>query len=315
MTTNAFRPPKLTELSEHETITSYAKWQSNILFHLSQINEFAPFLETEWREKGVAQRGLADDAAPIPDAQRKTAAQKKIVLERMLGLIAQYAPSLLHNQIKDKSTSLSWIWKRIRQHYGFSQSEIHFLNLHTIKKSPDERHETFYQRIVSHLEDNLLTTTSNLQHDGANVTVDEVMSPTTERLAVYIWLSLTDIRLPAYVQRVYAHDLQTKTVKDIQPILSQSMDTILADLAVQDDIQIQYTRSSFNNYNNRMNNSSNRNNNRGNSSRSQSTPGRTTNKSCSLCKAAGRSHQGHDIGTCWHLSKAEKLQIASSGSW
>ena len=116
MATNAFRPPKLIELTEHETITSYAKWQSNVLFHLSQVNEFASFLESEWSARGVTQRGLEDDAEPIPAAQRKTAAQKKIVLERMLGVIAQYAPSLLHNQIVDKSTSLSWIWTRIRRH-------------------------------------------------------------------------------------------------------------------------------------------------------------------------------------------------------
>ena len=78
-----------------------------------------------------------------------------------------------------------------------------------------ERYGTFYQRIVAHLEDNLLTVASNLQHDGERPTQDETMSPTTERLAVYLWLDLIDQRLPAYVARVYAHDLQTKTLKDI----------------------------------------------------------------------------------------------------
>ena len=147
---------------------------------------------------------------------------------------------------------------------------------------------------------------SNLQHGGANVTADEVMSPTTERLAVYIWLTLTDSRLPAYVQRVYAHHLQTKTTKDIQPVLSQSMGTILADLAIQDDIQVHYIRSSFNNFDSRFNNNSNNNNNRnynrGNSSRAPFSSGRLANKSCSLCKATGRSYQRHDIGSCCYLS-------------
>ena len=180
MAANSFRPPKPRELTENETITSYAKWQSNVLFLLSQCNDFAPFLETEWEKDNVAQRGFTDDADTVPAATRKTAVQKKIVLERMLGLVASYAPSLLHNKILKSSTSLSWIWNRIRQHYGFMQSEVHFLNLHKIKKLPDERYETFYQRIVSHLEDNLLTVASNLQHDGEDVEEDEAMSPTTE---------------------------------------------------------------------------------------------------------------------------------------
>jgi len=75
------------------------------------------------------------------------------------------------------------------------------------------------------------------------------MSPTTERLAVYMWLTLIDQRLPAYVARVFAHDLQTKTLKDIQPLLSQSMDSLLAEITAQEDIQIHYTRSSFKNRN------------------------------------------------------------------
>ena len=64
---------------------------------------------------------------------RKSAVQKKIVLERMLGLIAQFSPSLLRNDIIKRSMSLSWVWQRIRKHYNFSQSEVNFLNLASIK--------------------------------------------------------------------------------------------------------------------------------------------------------------------------------------
>ena len=94
------------------------------------------------------------------------------------------------------------------------------MSLSNIKRKDDERYETFYQRIVAHLEDNLVTIASGLHHDGQPADADEVMSPTTERLAVYLWLTLIDQRLPAYVVRVFLHDLQRKTLKDIQPVLS-----------------------------------------------------------------------------------------------
>ena len=131
----------------------------------------------------VANHDLTDDAAKA--ANRKTAVQKSIVLDCMLGIIAQFAPSLLGNEILKRSTSLSWVWKRIRKHYNFTPSEVNFLNLANIKRKPDERYETFYQRIVAHLEDNLLTVSSGLLHDG--VATNEAMSPTTDRLAVYLW--------------------------------------------------------------------------------------------------------------------------------
>ena len=237
-------PPKQWVLTESESITSYANWHTNILYHLSLCNDFAPYLETEWSKQQVANRGFVDDTEAVQpvEANRKTAVQKKIVLDRMLGIVAQFAPPLLRNEVIKRSTSLSWIWARIRRHYNFSQSEVNFLGLSSIQSKEDERYETLYQRIIAHLEDNLLTVASGLLHDGEVIAEDEVMSPTVERLAVLHWLSLIDKRLPTYVARVFAHDLQSKTLKDIQPQLALSMDSLLAEISAQEDIQVHYAR-------------------------------------------------------------------------
>ena len=199
-TSTSFKAPRCTELQEKIiTITDYAKWQSCLMFNLCSVNAYAPFLESEvvWSKSSVANRGLVSDANTVPAETRKTAVQKNAVLEQMLGLVAQYAPSLLRNDIMKKSTSLGWIWNRIRQHYGFQQSEVNFLNICKIKREDSERYETLYQRLVSHIDDNLLTTGSNITHDGAEVTADEELGPTCERLIVYLWLTLIDARLPA----------------------------------------------------------------------------------------------------------------------
>ena len=243
------------------------------------ILAFALFLEGDWSPQPTPNRGLTDD--PAGTNNRKTAIQKKIMLERMLGLIAQFAPSLLRNEIIKRSTSLSWIWQRIRKHFNFVQSEVNYLSLSNITRKQDERYETFYQRIVAHLEDNLLTVASGLHHDGALPVSDEVMSPTIERLAVYLWLQLIDSRLPAYVARIYAHDLETHTLKDIQPRLSQSMDSILAELSAQEEIHVQYTKSKY-----RSSGGYSRNN----VLPSKKTPRSKSTKTCSLCKAANRPH-------------------------
>ena len=65
--------------------------------------------------------------------------------------------------------------------------------------------------------------------DGEEPTDDEELSPTAERLGVYLWLAKIDERLPAFVGRIYAHDLQSKSLKDIQPQLAASMDSLLTD--------------------------------------------------------------------------------------
>ena len=275
-----FRPPKQWTLTENETITSFANWQSNLLYHLSLNNDFSCFLEGEWQKKSVANHGLAADGEEVADIRsRKTALQKSILLDRMLGIIAQFAPSLLRNDIIKNATSIDWIWKRIRKYYAFSQSEANFLKLATIQREDGERYETLYQRILAHLDDNLLTTTCGLTHDGAVPDANENMSPTTERLAVYIWLQHIYQRLPSHISRIYSHELQTMTLKDLQPRISESMDTILQDINAQEDARVMRMNSEYRNPRRVRRNDANS----------------AESKMCILCKTAGRNHIGHDI--------------------
>ncbi len=82
-------------------------------------------------------------------------------------------------------------------------------------------------------------------HDGEAITDNEEISPTTERLAVYLWLTLIDRRLPSYISRVFAHDLQMKSLKDRQPQICSSLDSLLLEINAQEEIQIHYSKSSF----------------------------------------------------------------------
>ena len=145
---NQFRPPKQWALKDTETITSFERWKTNCLFHISLTNEFAIFLEGEWADKSVPNHGLQDDPADRLD--RKTAAQKSIILDRMLALIAQFVPSLLQDDITTDATSLSWIWNRLRRYYSFSKSEVNFLKINVIRHEESERYETLFQRIIAH---------------------------------------------------------------------------------------------------------------------------------------------------------------------
>ena len=327
-----FKIPKPEHLTEQETLTSFKKWQKNILFHLSVRNEFAAFIEPTftWQKSSTTNRGLTDD--PQTTENRKTALQKNIVLEQMLGLIAQFAPDLLNNEIVNKSVSLNWIWNRIRKHYSFSHSEVNFLKINSIKRETSERYETFYQRIVAHVEDNLLTVESGIEHDGAVLTADEHMSPTVERLIVNMWLNQIDSRLAAYVGRVYAHDLQKRSLKDIQPLICEAMDELLAELNAQEDAHVNVARSSYNSPRDDRRASffsNNRNQPHGQPFRpsqqqrqqqrhvrfqlpSGASSSPQSQLVCILCKLVGRTYLGHDVRNCFHISRADRTALARS---
>ena len=148
-----FKARKLVELTENETISSFASWKQNLEFHLASVDQFAPFMKRDfkWKLENVPNRGLRDDTSG-----GKTAEQKLIFLDRMIGLIVSYCPQTIQLEIERKCTSLNWIWERVRRHYGFTKSEGNFLKLATIKHKDGERYESFFQRIMAHLYDNLL---------------------------------------------------------------------------------------------------------------------------------------------------------------
>ena len=159
---------------------------------------------------------------------------------------------------------------------------------------------------MAHLYDNLLCPDSALLFDGVVYNASEEMSPSTERLAVFLWLHYIDERLPMYVARVYAHDLQRTSLKDLQPIISQNMHSLLAELATQEDIKLAYSHSSSSS-----------------SFGSKHKPFRSQNKgfprrsgqgskSCAFCKACNKPYLGHDVKNCWSLSRFNKSDIVSS---
>ena len=295
----AFKARKLEVLTEKETISSFTGWKQNIEFHLASVNDFAPFLVTdfEWKIPSVNNRGLTDGTS----INAKTAVQKLYILEHMIGLIVSYCPETIRLEIQRKCTSLKWIWNRVRRHYGFNKSEVNFLKLATIKYSEGERYEAFFQRIMAHLYDNLLTAESGITFDGEEFRTNEEMSPSTERLAVFLWLHYIDERLPMYIARVYSHDLQRKSLKDLQPVISQNMDSLLVELSAQEDIKLAYTSGTYNNRQKSF------------KSQPRGTTKRFANaKTCAFGKACKKTFTGHDVSSCWSLSRFDKEEIVKA---
>ena len=92
-------------------------------------------------------------------------------------------------------------------------------------------------------------------------------------------------------KRIYAHDLQSKSLKEIQPQICDAMDSLSLEMAAQDDIRVNLSRSSYNQRN------------RGSYDKRKqdykpSKMSTQKQKQCILCKASGRSFQGHDISSC-----------------
>ena len=276
---NSNRAPKQWSLTKNETITTFEAWRQNLQYSLSLDANFAPFLADTftWLKKSstAPTRGLESDDDDVPTTRRRTAFQKNLHLDLMLGQIANFCPVISRSSIVKNSTSISSVWQAIRAHYGFQSTGARFLDFSDIKLEVDERPEDLFQRLMSFTEDNLLVANRPITHHGANVTADEEMTPTLENMVVLTWLKLIHTALPALVKQRYGTELRSKTLASPKPEISQPP-----------------SRPSH---------------------KPSPSPWAPTKrpKSCPLCKQAGRNDQ-HFLSSCSYLPPEDRTYLSRS---
>ena len=236
------RAPKQWALTKQETITSYEAWRQNLQYTLALDHNFAVFLleDTTWLRKTSTAplRGLENDGEDVPEASRRTAAQKLTHLELMLGQVANYCPVIARNTIVKNSTSMRAIWQAIRAHYGFQSTGAHFLDFNNIRLEPDECPEDLYQRLLSFIDDNLLTANGNIRHHGEDVSTDEELTPSLENIIVLTWLRLVHADLPTLVKQRYGTELRSQTLASLKPEISQALDALLDEIHSSNEAKV-----------------------------------------------------------------------------
>ncbi|MCG8047829.1 MAG: retropepsin-like domain-containing protein, partial [Candidatus Thiodiazotropha endolucinida] len=296
----AIRAPKQWALTKNETITSFEAWRQNLQYTLSLDPNFALFLVegASWLKKSSTTplRGFADDGETIPEASRRTAAQKSTHLDLMLGQIANYCPIISRNTIVKNSTSVNQIWQAIRLHFGFQSSGSHFLDFNSIQLDPGERPEDLYQRLNSFVEDNLLKSNGSIRHHGDIPEYDEDMSPTLENFVVLTWLRLVHPDLPALVKQRYGTELRSQTLSSIKPEISQALDSLLEEIHASSESKV--LRAAIKNSS-------------ANVHKSESKQLIKTRVSCPLCKQAGRPYQ-HFLSKCNYLPESDKAYLSKT---
>ncbi len=118
------KAPKQWSLQRDESLNSFNNWRENLLYVLSLDKNFAPYIakEATWGRITATDstRGFVDDGDEVEDVTaRLTRDQKLAQLNLMLGQIANFATVISRNQITRNSVSLTDIWSKLREHYGF----------------------------------------------------------------------------------------------------------------------------------------------------------------------------------------------------
>jgi hypothetical protein len=306
-------------------------WSQELTIYIQQDERLAVFLP-----RGAYHTWQPGDENPdrITEVQGGDAAAQLAVRRRellaFLSIVAKSCHIQHYNVIMRHSTSLTWIFQRLREDYDIQQKGIHFFNLLDLKYTPGEPAAGFYNNYRNILIANLRKTGDTIAWQNNTVLEeDEKLSPTTEDLVLANVLALIDSRLPGHIKDHYHHLIgRTKSLMDYKADILVKIPTFLAELdkphsgAVHCQPEehlgsIRYqssargrntmSRGSYGGY-------------RGNNRQpAYGTPNNRQNKSlyCRLCHLTGqpeemvRSHRLGDL-TCPKISAADKQHIEAS---
>ena len=295
--------PKCRVLTANETSGTFETWKDILLFNLTLDGTFEFLLEEgfKWEPVSTNNRGLKDDTGSAAD--KKTGKQKAAILNLLLGTIAGYAPVISRQFITQEALGLAEIWHRLRIHYGFRKSGALILDLPSVHLEEGESYESLWERLHAFTMDNLLQPSDGLQHLHDVSPAREEMSPTLLNTTVVLWLRAIHPSLPALVKQRYSTELRGKTIATLREDISESLDSLVAEL--QGESAASIARSSVFNGNRRgshYNKGSQYNKNR--QYRQNST------RFCTICDLSNRKSD-HFLSECPFLPEADKVYMSA----
>ena len=206
--------------NEGVTDTQFSIWKEEMEIYLECEAKFRKFLPNGKYQNWIAaeendQRILVaitpDTADLLPDIRRD--------LRQFISIVAKNIHQDYYNPIMRHSTSLRWIYKKIREDFDIQLQGIHFMNI--LDLSFDITGQTsptgFYNQYRSMIIGNLAKKDTKIEWKNEKLQEDEKLTPSHEDLIFLNVLMIIHPKLPNYVRENYAHRMgEGKRIMDFK---------------------------------------------------------------------------------------------------
>ena len=201
-------PDKLQQ--EGLTETQFSFWKDKLIVYLETEALFRKFLPGGTYENWIAAEKndlriithvAPDTAESLPDIRRQ--------LRAFLTTVGEYIHLDYYQPIVRHSTSLEWIFKKIRRDYNLEQQGIHFLNILDLQWDPTGTVTPIglYNKYRSIILGNLKPLGTKIAWADETLEQDEKLTPSHEELILLNVLQLIHPKLPAYIRANYSHKI------------------------------------------------------------------------------------------------------------
>ena len=225
-----YPPSKLPEKGVTDLL--FAIWIEELEVYLSQDDRFAPFMAggrySEWEAYDANAQRITD---PAGDDVLQHLTTRRAELRTFLSIVAKSCDVNHYNVVTRHSTSLQWIYDKLREDYDIQQKGIHFFNLMDLQYKPGSSAMGFYNQYRNIIIANLKKRGDRILWQNDTLNRDEKLSPTFEDLILVNVLTLVDPRLPVHVRDHYHHLIgRDKTLMDFKPDILVKIPVFLSEL-------------------------------------------------------------------------------------
>ena len=219
MTTIKIYPPKQLP-SEGVSEPAFNIWREELEVYLEIDNRFQKFLPGGDYQTWEAAESFPNRIRAVkPEDLPENLNTYRKELRQFLTIIAKLIHTDYYNPIIRHSTSLDWIYIRLRQDFNIQYQGVHFLNILDMKWDPTSNTTPIglYNNYRSMIMGNMGKVGDNVLWQNKILTEDEKLTPSHEDLIFLNVLTILHPKLPAYIKENYAHRMdQTKRLMDFK---------------------------------------------------------------------------------------------------
>ena len=225
-----YPPTKLPEKGVTDLLFNI--WMEEIEVYLSQDDRFTPFMRGGTYSAWEAYDVNADRiTAPLAEDNLAALPTRRAQLRTFLSIVAKACDVNHYNVVTRHSTSLQWIYDKLREDYDIQQKGIHFFNLLDLHYKPGASVMGFYNEYRNLIIANLKKRGDEIRWQNDTLARDEKLSPTFEDLILVNVLTLIDARLPVHVREHYHHHIgRDRTLMDFKSDILVKIPVFLSEL-------------------------------------------------------------------------------------
>ena len=241
------------QLPEHSlSQQEFEDWTNELEIYLVQDESMARFMSG-----GVYKNWTSQEANPNripavldgdPQIPEENAANRAAVLTELLskrrelrtfiGQIAKVAANNMYAAIVQHSTSMQWVYDRIREEYNIQTKGIYFLHIINLQYDPETKTPAgFYNEYCTVIINNVSRTGEVIQWNGGNaLDADETVGPLFEDVILMNVLNLIDPRLPKFVRKHYQLKMGDRRLMDIKSDIFTNLKEFLAEIEAAEQL-------------------------------------------------------------------------------